>query len=526
MVESHCPRCSAPVLPSHAFCGNCGAALAGGGTRPDWVAPGAPIAPAFESAPVIEPYEDPSLAAMGPSDVASPAPLEATDGSTERVPGGYVPPSPALEQSAWAKNRPGGNPWPRSPGASVGIQVGATPVSLAGRAQTTSTPPAEPGPDPAAKPGSQPAVEPGAQPAVEPGPQPAAAEGGPENEPQATAADGPETALEPAAEGPADPAPELVPGPELAAAAIEESLEPAPEAPATQEPIAPVPAEWRVASAVSQAAVPQPAAAPSDAAAPAPAAWPLAARWPQPEPSQPFLGTIQAGSPPSEPPVYSVPTARPGFAPQRPPAPPSPFAQPPVTPSFVVQRPPAPPSPFAQPAPQVPAGPTAPSLQDSVRPARKESIPELISFGLVAAGAVIGIMSLFLPWAGVTGIGIGTESIAGSPPPPNQWGWGMPAGFLLFLLSLTVLVAAAGSDRAQERFPRLTLAISRVTDLILPMILGGLYLGVVFMYMTVPAGYGPGLYTGQFALVLGAGLLIAGAIVTIFFPPETDAGAV
>jgi hypothetical protein len=155
-------------------------------------------------------------------------------------------------------------------------------------------------------------------------------------------------------------------------------------------------------------------------------------------------------------------------------------------------------------------------------PARKESISELIAFGLVAAGAFIGIASLFLPWSGVTGIGIGTMSIAGSPPSPNQWGWAMPASLLLFVLSALVLAAAAASDRGQERFPRLASTIGRVTDLVLPMILGGLYLGVVLMYLTVPADYGPGLYVGQYALTLGAGLLIAGSVVTAFLPPRMD----
>ena len=154
--------------------------------------------------------------------------------------------------------------------------------------------------------------------------------------------------------------------------------------------------------------------------------------------------------------------------------------------------------------------------------APKESVQELVAFGLVAAGVSIGIASLFLPWAGATGIGIGTEMVAGSPPPPNQWGWGMPAGFPLFLLSLPVLAGVAGSNRVQQRFPNLAAVVSRVTDLILPMILGGVYLGVIFMYTTVPASYGPGLYLGQFALALGAGLLIAGAIVAVFFPPEVD----
>jgi hypothetical protein len=140
---------------------------------------------------------------------------------------------------------------------------------------------------------------------------------------------------------------------------------------------------------------------------------------------------------------------------------------------------------------------------------------------LIAAGVSIGIASLFLPWAGATGIGIGTEMTVGSPPPPNQWGWGMPAGFPLFLLSLPVLLATAAADRLQARVPRMAAAVGRVTDLILPMILGGLYLGVAFMYLTVPATFG-GLYLGQFALVLGAGLLIAGAVVTVFVPPADD----
>jgi hypothetical protein len=155
-------------------------------------------------------------------------------------------------------------------------------------------------------------------------------------------------------------------------------------------------------------------------------------------------------------------------------------------------------------------------------PARKESISELIAFGLVAAGAFIGIASLFLPWSGVTGIGIGTMSIAGSPPSPNQWGWAMPASMLLFLVSVPVLAAAAASDRGQERYPRFGSVIGRVTDLVLPMILGGMYLGVVLMYLTVPADYGPGLYLGQYVLGLGAVLLIAGAVVTAFLPPRVE----
>ena len=61
--------------------------------------------------------------------------------------------------------------------------------------------------------------------------------------------------------------------------------------------------------------------------------------------------------------------------------------------------------------------------------------------------------------------------MAGSPPPPNQWAWGMPAAIPLFLLTALVLGAAAGSDRAQQRLPALASVIARVTDVILPMLL-------------------------------------------------------
>lgn len=215
----------------------------------------------------------------------------------------------------------------------------------------------------------------------------------------------------------------------------------------------------------------------------------------------------------------AAPAAQPSYAP---PAPPQE-----QLPSFVIPGQSVPRSPFAAPVSAVVPTPLVgphPHVAEGPEstPPRKESMPELVAFGLVAAGAFIGIASLFLPWSGVTGIGIGTMSIAGSPPPPNQWGWAMPASLLLFVLSVPVLLAAGASDRAQERFPRFVSIIARLTDLVLPMILGGLYLGVILMYLTVPADYGPGLYVGQYALALGAGLLIAGAVVTVFLPTPMD----
>lgn len=172
-------------------------------------------------------------------------------------------------------------------------------------------------------------------------------------------------------------------------------------------------------------------------------------------------------------------------------------------------------------APAAGAAVTAPSLsapvvdaadqQTSDVPTRKESIQELVAFGLAAAGAASGIASLFLPWAGLLGQGVGADTSS----QPNQWGWGFPAGIPLFLLSAIVLGAVALSDRAQLRLPNFAPVIARVTDLVLPMILGGLYLGVFLLYITLPWGCGGGL----FGMLLGSALSIAGGVVALFFPP-------
>jgi hypothetical protein len=167
------------------------------------------------------------------------------------------------------------------------------------------------------------------------------------------------------------------------------------------------------------------------------------------------------------------------------------------------------------------APPTPPrAIPTAAQPARKESATELVAFGFVAAGGVVGFASLFLPWAGASGVGIGTVASAGSLPQPNQWAWGMPAAIPLLLLTGLTLGAAAGSDRAQQRFPSLAFVMGRVTDVILPMLLGGLYLGVGLLYVTLPPQFGFG--TGILVLIVAAFLLLAGSIVSLFFPPGND----
>jgi hypothetical protein len=205
---------------------------------------------------------------------------------------------------------------------------------------------------------------------------------------------------------------------------------------------------------------------------------------------------------------------------------PTPATVAPPTPAFVAA--PAP-GPLAEPsADRSAAKPTAtpaatPEATPEAGPARKEPVQQLVAFGLVASGGVLGIASFFLPWAGSTGIGIGTVAMAGSPSEVNQWAWGMPAAIPLFLLTGIVLAASAGSDRAQQRLPDLASVIGRVTDLILPMLLGGLYFGVSLLYVTLPPSYGFG--TGIFVLSVAACLLVAGSMVALFFPPGDGSAA-
>lgn len=249
---------------------------------------------------------------------------------------------------------------------------------------------------------------------------------------------------------------------------------------------------------------------------PAPAAWPIqpdVRSGPPPNPATTPPSTFTPPSAYGPPPTFGP---RPTFGP--PPAA-SPVAAQPAP--FLSEPPLRQPSPFAAPvapvlgtvleAPAAPVAATPPEVAE--KPARTESIQELVTFGLVAGGAVVGIAGLVLPWANADGFGVG--NIYNNNLQPNQWGLGMPASPFLFLLSALVLVAASGSDRAKERLPNLASVIGQVTDLMMPMILGGVYLGAFLLYLTLPSGFGIGVWT----MLLGGCLLVAGAVVNLFFPP-------
>ena len=258
------------------------------------------------------------------------------------------------------------------------------------------------------------------------------------------------------------------------------------------------------ATLFAEAAGPISGAAPT--AEPLPAATPAAApdeAFPaDPDPAPPLDSAIEP-EPAAVPSGYQVIPTPPSYSPFSP----SPFSAAPAQPA------PAQPAPLPEPTESA-IGPEA-----GAKAEHKESIQELVAFGLVAAGAVVGIASLFLPWGNATdGAGIAIDALRSRA---NEWGWSMSAAIPLFLLSALMLGAAYGSDRAKERIPNLAVVVGQVTDLILPMILGGLYLGVVVMAAPYPWGFGMGVAV----MFVAAGLLIGGAIVNLLFPPKTESDA-
>ena len=165
----------------------------------------------------------------------------------------------------------------------------------------------------------------------------------------------------------------------------------------------------------------------------------------------------------------------------------------------------------ATPAPAPAPAPAPGSVKAAL--ALPETTQELVAFGLSAAGAALAIASFFLPWTGVSGVGIGSTGVKVVS---NQWAFAMPAAIPMLLISVLSLAAITVSDRAQVELPRFAAVIARATDLFLPLILGGLYLGVALLYMTLPFGYGMGIIV----LVMAAALLIGGAVVAVASPPH------
>jgi len=248
--------------------------------------------------------------------------------------------------------------------------------------------------------------------------------------------------------------------------------------------------------------------------------WAAAQSWPAPDPvptAEPWSPLPIAAPPPSrtiQPSSSFAAGARVGDSPLR-----SVGAQP-IAPPVVA-------APRATTAPSIPfsvAGPAPQAERDAssqlgLSGVLHMTVPELIVKGLVITGGVVGLLSLFLAWAGHTGNGVGTTVAS----PPNGWSFNTPAGIYMLIISVLLVGSAVApavvpflgypeADRFIRRFKRI---IVTVTDLIVPLVVGGLYLGVALLYWSLPWGYG----TGIFILVLGAILLIAGATTALYFGP-------
>lgn len=163
-----------------------------------------------------------------------------------------------------------------------------------------------------------------------------------------------------------------------------------------------------------------------------------------------------------------------------------------------------------------PASPTVPLTTSERVKATLASIAaepkaELAATGLTALGGAFALVSFALPWAGDNGLGVGTVDIH---PRPGAWAFDTAAGWPLFLIAAVLLAAILASDKLEELMPALAPTIRRLTESAVPMLLGGILLGVGLLYLTLPWGCGGGITL----LTLGAILLIAGSIVGLFFP--------
>lgn len=190
------------------------------------------------------------------------------------------------------------------------------------------------------------------------------------------------------------------------------------------------------------------------------------------------------------------------------------------------QAPPRPPAPDARPVvggsgafaarAMSPASPVVPMTTSNRIKATLASIAaepkaELAATGLTALGGALALVSFALPWAGDNGLGVGTVD---SHPRAGAWAFDTAAGWPLFLIAVVLLAAILASDRLEELMPALAPTIRRLTESAVPMLLGGILLGVGLLYLTLPWGCGGGITL----LTLGASLLIAGSIVGLFFP--------
>ena len=130
---------------------------------------------------------------------------------------------------------------------------------------------------------------------------------------------------------------------------------------------------------------------------------------------------------------------------------------------------------------------------------------------LVAVASLIGAIAFVLPFSGGYVIGGGVD-----PTYFGKWGLANPANLVVMLLSIALLFVTLIPSR---------IPVS-IRAVVLPILLGGLFLGIVWGYLTGPFGLGLGadaLAIGGIVLIIGGGLAAARADDPPKRAPEPDA---
>jgi len=129
--------------------------------------------------------------------------------------------------------------------------------------------------------------------------------------------------------------------------------------------------------------------------------------------------------------------------------------------------------------------------------------PNDLAGWLVAVGAVVAGLSVLLPWAAPQHTLIGATTLDLSASYFDSWGLAAPWSFVLVLITGALLVLALWPNRV----PRW------IRGGVLPVLVGGLLLGIDWVYSSASAAFGGGI--GLVLLLVGAAVMALGGAVEL-----------
>jgi hypothetical protein len=118
-------------------------------------------------------------------------------------------------------------------------------------------------------------------------------------------------------------------------------------------------------------------------------------------------------------------------------------------------------------------------------------------------GGALAAFSFLLPWAAPGHSLIGDPTLELNPGYIDSWGLAVPTSFLLIVVGLALFALAIWPNP----IPRW------IAGGVLPILGGGLYLGIDWTYTSASAAFGGGI--GLVALLAGAGFLVAGGVLEV-----------